>query len=133
MNDNIIVKVTCHKNRLVIKGPDENFVHANWVPLAPGLVGSMLRNTAEHLGVSEEALAWLKKVRRSRDAIGEVDWFEAQKGIHCFGWLGGLRAIFSDGAEGSRSYVVPEPGGYIVIPNDVPEGARKYIDKLSEE
>jgi len=125
-NPDVIAKVTCHNNVLVIEGPAPDFKHADWVPVGPGKIGCVLMDTAKHLGVSEEAL---KKVRRSRDDIGDVDWFASHNNGHCFAWLGGLKAIFGEGAEGSRTYAVPEPGGYVVIPNDVPEEARRIIDE----
>jgi len=87
-------------------------------------------NTTNHLGVSEEALEWLKKVNRSNDAIGDVDWFKSNAQGYCFAWIGGSKSLFVAGIEGSRHYEVPVPGGYVVIPNDAPEGARKFLDAV---
>lgn len=124
----ILVMVTCYKNKLIIEGASPDLKHPNWVPAGQGRIGCIVMDTAKHLGVSEEALAWLKKVPRSADDIGDVDWF-ASGTRHAFGWLGGPLAMVSRDATGSNSYTVPPEGQYIVIPNDVPADAKDIIDE----
>ena len=92
----------------------------------PGCIGQVIHNTAENLGVSEEALALLKAVKRGHDDLGDIDWFDTSDGKASFGWLGGPYAIKDPvRCEGSSSYKI---SNFVTIPNDVPEGAKNAID-----
>jgi hypothetical protein len=122
-------KVTAYKGILVIEAQEPEKPDPDWVPIGPGKIGCVLCNTKKNLGVSEEALALLALVKRSRDAIGDVDWWAADDGTKVFGWLGGFcRILRPTEIEGSRDYTVFRED-CIVIPNDVPEEARKAIDQ----
>lgn len=123
------VKLTVYKDVLVIETVEpENENYPGWVPIGPGKIGCVLCNTKRGLGASQEALDWLGKVPRSRDAIGDVDWWACADGTKAFSWLGGVCSIKRRGAEGSRNYEVFKKD-CVEIPNDVPEKAQKAIDQ----
>lgn len=91
-----------------------------------GVFGQVIHDTAKNLGVSAEALALLKSLPRGRDSLGDIDWFRTNDGRASFGWIGGPYAIKDPKqCEGSRQYEVL---AHVVIPNDVPEGAKEAID-----
>lgn len=120
------VKVTEYKNCVVIETlkPEKD---DDFIPIGPGKVGSVLINTGKHLGISKEALTFMRGLKISRDAIGEVDAWITDDGRSCFGWLGGLKRIVGPEAE------LPKTGfqdiDYIEIPNEPPGDAKKAIDK----
>lgn len=122
-------KITAYKKLLVIELIAERSIEGEVTTTRDrdGLLGQSIHNTAQHLGVSAEALELLKCVQRGGDDIGDVDWFRTSDGKATFGWLGGPYAIYNPASsEGSSSYEVLE---HVVIPNDVPEGAMQAIDK----
>lgn len=89
----------------------------------------IIRDTARHLGVSKEALALLKKVRRSQDTAGDLDWSRDNEGKLCFGWCGGNCLILSpENCRGSSKFGVRS---CVDIANKVPEGARRQLDKFA--
>lgn len=125
---NVKVKITVHRDVLVIETQDiDNDDHPDWTPVGNGSLGCVLSNTKTWLGVSPEALEWLKTVPRSHDDIGDVDWFSTEKAGKCFAWLGGKKSLKTKNATGSQYYQV-FPDDCILIPNDVPEEAIKIID-----
>lgn len=78
---------------------------------------------------SPEAVEELRKVRKSHDAIGDVDVFRADDGMVVFSWLGGPKKIFRSGdVEGSRTYdpalLTPDPTV------EIPEDFKTYVDSL---
>lgn len=126
LDDRFLAKVTAYKGNIVIESVALNYVHPKWVPAEGGRIGCIVGDAENHLGVSEEALALLQKVKKGRVAIGDLMWFTANDGLSYFGWLGGsCFLVNAAAAEADRDYAV---GKYVVIPNDVPEGARKAID-----
>lgn len=96
----------------------------------PGNLGQVIMDTTRNLGVSADALELLKKVRRGHYDIGDIDWFRAGDSA-AFGWLGSpYRIVDPDAVEGSRTYGI---FGHVTIPNDVPEGARQFIDSVADD
>lgn len=92
----------------------------------PGNFGQIIHDTAKHLGVSAEALALLNTMRAGHDSLGDVDWFVTGDDKASFGWIGGPYNILDPKeCEPSRDYKVLD---HVVIPNDVPEGAKSAID-----
>jgi hypothetical protein len=121
------VKLTVHRDVLVIETVEpENENYPGWVPVGPGKIGCVLCDTKRGLGASKEALNWLQRVQRSHDDIGDVDWFACDNGTKAFGWIGGLCSLKDRDAMGSRTFQV-FPEDCTVIPNDVPEEAKKVI------
>lgn len=123
----VFVRLTVYKDCLVITGPPPEFRHPDWVPIVPGKIGCTLVDTARHLGVSEEALAWLRDVKPSAQPVGHLMWWRRAGGGYLFAWLGKARAIKRPGADGNAGWFIPEDG-FVVIPNDVPEVACQVID-----
>lgn len=124
----IRAKVTAYKGILAIEctekesTPGETHLSID----QSGVIGQVIMNTKETLGVSPEALEVLKTIPKGRDSIGDVDWWEVNDGTYAFGWLGGMcRLLEPEGAVTSRQY---KQGDYVEIPNDVPEGAITAID-----
>lgn len=94
----------------------------------PGCFGQVVHDTAQHLGVSQEALALLQQVQRGTDDLGDVDWFRTSDGKASFGWIGGPYALKKpEDCEGSSSYEVLE---HVVVANEVPEGAMEAVDNM---
>jgi len=120
------VEVTVHKDILVITTNDEVECEG-WVPAGDGKIGCVLIDTKGKLGISEEALAWLKSVEKSCDAIGDVDAWKSDDGP-CFSWLGGPNSLKQRGCTGSRGYNT-SCLEYDIIPNQVPEEAVKVIEE----
>ncbi|MHA2279988.1 MAG: hypothetical protein ACXAC5_03805 [Promethearchaeota archaeon] len=125
--DNLKVKVTLYKDHLCIETLRPKEKVESFIPAGDGRIGCVLHGTKGRLGISKEALEWLKKVPTSHDDIGDVDAWETDKGKYCFGWLGGVYSIKSQGVTGSRTYSA-ESIPHVEIPNDVPEGAKQYVD-----
>lgn len=95
----------------------------------PSCIGQVIHNTKEHLGISKEALEHLRRIKRSNDTIGEVDYFEASDKTWHFAWLGGPKALVdTKTAEGSTIYKVPDETQYNLVENIIPEEVIKIID-----
>lgn len=120
------VKVTEYKNVLVIvtlkPEKDDDFCPVT----EPGRVGSVLINTGKHLGMSEEALAFMKKLRVSHDDMGEVDAWITDDGRSCFAWLGALSRFVGPDADLSNTGF--QGIGFIEILNETNEKAKEAID-----
>lgn len=124
----VFVRLTVYKDCLVITGPPPEFQDPDWVPILPGKIGCTLLDTGRHLGVSEEALAWLRNVKPSTEEVGHLMWWWGGRASrYIFAWLGKPRCVKRPGADGNAGWIVPA-GGYVVIPNDVPEVACLVID-----
>lgn len=92
----------------------------------PGVMGQVIMNTEANLGVSQEALDLLSNMRKCGGSFSEVDWFSVDGGGHAFGWMGGTKALFNASeTEVSRTFSI---GAHVVIPNNVPQGAKDAID-----
>ncbi len=120
------VKVTKYKGYIVIETlkPDAD---NDFVPIGPGKIGCVLMNTGKHLGASKEAMTSMKKLKVSRDDIGEVDAWITDDGRHCFSWLGGLKRFVGPEAELSNTGF--SDIAFIEIPNDTPVEAMAAIDE----
>lgn len=97
----------------------------------PGAFGQIVHNTKEHLGVSAEAIELLKLIK-GRSSMGVIEWFPTGGNQHSFGWVGGHCKLINPldaNLEAGRGYVVPDD--YVLIDNNVPEGAKQYIDTQS--
>lgn len=124
-------RITAYKGQLVLE-----LLAAQSIPNevatsldSPGNLGQVIMNTAQNLGVSAEALALMKGLKRGHDDLGDIDWFTSQGAGDCFGWLGGPYAIKNpQQVETSSSWKM---GAHVVIDNVVPEGAREFIDANS--
>ena len=120
------VKVTEYKNILIIETlkPEKD---KNFMPVTElGKVGSVLMDTEKHLGISEEALAFMRKLQVSGDDIGEVDAWQTTDGRGCFGWLGSLNRFVSPDATLSNSGFGNIK--FITIPNESNKQAIEAIE-----
>lgn len=122
-------EVTAYRGRLVIELKTKKSIPGEVVTSldTPRCAGQVICNTKKNLGISQEAFALLKEVRRGDEGAGDLDWSRTGDGQAVFGWKGGRCAIFTpQSCQGSKKFKV---GGYVVIPNEVPEGARKQLDQ----
>lgn len=95
----------------------------------PTYIGQVIHDTAKNMGISDEAIELLKAVTRSRDDLGDVDFFKCNKGKFHFSWLGGMKqTMWPNGLEGSRDWRLPALGEYVGIDNTTVATAKKYID-----
>ena len=119
-------RITAHRGILVVELlPDQENGEATSANKLRNLA-TVIHDTGRHLGVSEEALALLKMVKRGLDAIGDFAWFSSDDGRDHFAWLGGPKRLVNPAAvAAARSYAIL---AHRVIPNEVPEGARKAIE-----
>ncbi len=122
------VKVTKYRGVVVIETlkPEAD---KDFVPVGSGKVGSVLTNTGKHLGISKEALAFMKKLSVSSDDIGEVDAWKAGD-RDCFGWLGPLDRPVGPNAELSNTGWANI--AYIDIPNETSKRLTKKIDEANK-
>ena len=138
--EHYLVQVTAYNNHVVIFADPEAPETEEWVPCGNGKFGCVLINTKGKLGISQEALELLRKIKRGRDSLGDLDCFKTADNRWCFSWIGGLaRFIDIAEAETSRDYQVPPESVFDFIPNDVPIGAidlinlKKFKDFLAPE
>ena len=125
-------EITAYRGRIVIELKVSKSIPGEVVTSldTPRLPGQVIRDTRHNLGVSAEALALLKEVRKGAGEAGDVNWSKTEEGTAVFGWKGGRCVILNpDTCQGSRKFRV---GGYVTIPNDVPDGARRQLDKFSK-
>lgn len=130
MSTDLKVKVTAYKGCLAIETLPPFDKTDTFIPAGQGNFGCVLMGTTSRLGVSKEALALLKTVKKSRDSLGDVMWWKLAPPSegYCFGWIGGVLAIQDPTQiEGDRDFAV-HAGQYVTIPNDTVQGAKDAID-----
>jgi len=120
-------RLTAYRGILVVEMVPDQFIDGDATANARlRSLGTIIHDTGRHLGVSEEALALLKMVKRGLDRIGDLAWFRSDDGKDHFAWLGGpKRLVNPKDAEAARGYEILS---HQVIPNEVPEGARTAIE-----
>ena len=60
---------------------------------------------AANIDISVDALELLKKVKKGKGGLGDIDVFKADEGLIIFGWLGGyLNAFLPKDILASRDY-----------------------------
>lgn len=119
------VKVTEYKNYMVIETlePDKD---DNFIPVGGNQIGCTLKDTEKYLGISEEALKFMKGLEISGDDIGEVGtWMSKGKGY--FSWIGPIKRLVGPNVTLSNTGFQDVP--FIKIRNDVSKEAREAIDK----
>ena len=121
-------KVTAHGDYIIIE-PLQFEKDESFIPVGNGQVGTTIINTAEFLGMSEEAVANLKRIKKSGDDIGDIStWKSGEKG--CFAWIGGLYGLFDvTKVSGDNEGIIDID--HVTIPNDVPEEALKIVTERS--
>jgi len=133
-NKEIYAEVTAYNDILVVEYKTEDSNDMVTSPYdKPGNLGYVIGDTG-HVAISEEAYALLSVIKRSGDAIGDIDIFKLDKGGYAFSTLGGMCSLIDPRiAEGSRTYVVPPLSCFQVIENNVPEGAKEAIDSPDDD
>lgn len=124
----IRAKITAHNGVLIIECTEKNSTpgETHLSIDQKGVIGQVIMKTRETLGVSDEALALLKTVKRGADSLGDVDWWKTNDGHTAFSWLGPMcRLMDPSDAEASRQYII---GEYVSIPNEPPQEAVDAID-----
>lgn len=136
----IKVRVVAYKERIVIvpKEPEKDIANKGtrlWWPTGGtnrNILGCVVGNTKEMLGISDEALALMERVKRNHDAIGDLGWWKCNDGTYAFSWWGPIyRVVNPDTAEGSRDFFT-HMGQYNRIVNQVPMAAKKAIDAFKD-
>lgn len=123
-----VVVVTAHKGFLIIDAANMGKESKDWIPIGGSRIGCVIANTKKHLQVSEEALELLGKIKRCRDDIGDVDWFESGD-MKVFAWLGPTTRLVNPAeAEGSRTYKVYRDD-CTIVPNNSPQEAIDAIER----
>ena len=121
-------RITAHKGILVVELV-HNQVTEDGGRSSPDKLrnlGTIVHDTRRYLGVSNEALALLKVVKRGLDRIGDFAWFRSDDGMDHFAWLGGpKRLVDPKEVATARTYEIL---AHRVIPNEVPEGAKAAIE-----
>lgn len=119
-------RITAHKGILVVElVPDPANGDGTSTDKLRNLA-TVIHDTGRHLGVSKEALALLKMVKRGLDRIGDFAWFSSDDGKDHFAWLGGpKRLVNPTSVAAARDYAIL---AHRVIPNQVPDGARMAIE-----
>ncbi len=127
------VSITCYKDILCIETHPPFEKDDIFIPSGEGRIGCVLLNTKDNLGISNAALKLLRKIPKSRDAIGDVMWWPAADGKYAFGWLGGPHSLKDpETCEGDRSFAVRD-GQFTAIPNQPPIDAKRAINAQLKE
>ena len=127
----MLAELTAYQGRIIIELKAKASIKGVLVTSLdnPRIAGHIVKNTAVNLGVSEEALRLLKMFRRDT-SLGDCDWSKSENGVTNFGWKGGPCAILNpDTCVVSNKFRL---GQYIAIPNNVPEMAKRQLDKLKQ-
>ena len=122
---NLKVKVVEYHGEIIIETlkPDKD---EYFIPVTePGHVGSVLTNTGRFLGMSKEAWALIKSLKKSHDDLGEVTaWKAGDK--DCFGWLGPIGRRVGPEATVDRGGI--QDIDFVTIPNILNPEIKDIID-----
>lgn len=132
------VKVVAYKRRIVVvpDEPEKNISKDKnlWWPTGGPkgyVLGCVVGDTKNQLGISQEALDLMEGIQRNHDDIGDISWWECHDGTHAFSWWGSIYRIIDPlTAEADRDFHL-KPSivcACTIIPNDVPEEAKKVLD-----
>jgi hypothetical protein len=133
------VQVVAYKGSIVFvpSNPTEGIGKTEgWYPTGDGRLGCVVTDTKKQLGVSEEAFALMKDIKRNHDAVGDISWWECDDGTYAFAWWGSIHRVLNpDSAEGDRDFRVTPSlrSACTIIPNEVPEAAKAAIDLAETE
>lgn len=133
------VRVVAYKDRIVIvpnepeKDISKDKKNLWWPTGGPKgyILGCVIGNTKEQLGVSKEALSLMERIENNHDAVGDIDWWKVDDGTYAFSWWGPIHRIINpDTAEAARGFRLNPSvvAACTIIPNDVPEEAKKVLD-----
>jgi len=99
------VKVVARKGRLVFIPiePEAGISSKSWVPCGDDNAGPVVIGNTEHtVGMSAEAYKLMEKIKRNRDAVGDIMWDE-----DAFAWWGSNYRVMNPAtAQGSRDFQI---------------------------
>jgi len=134
INDDLKVRVLAYDNKLFFV-PNEPFYNIDnqWFPANDkGRLGSVLAYSNLNLGVSREALELMRKIKRGRDGVGDIDWFKMNDGSCSFSWWGWLyRVMTPTDSVSARGFTIRDRDCVIiknVITDEMISGYNKYVD-----
>lgn len=118
----MFIRVVEYNGGLVIEA-DFGVVNDDWTPKGAGLIGCMVANASKHVGISDEALVILSRIKPSIDDIGDIMAWDDN-----FGWLGGIKYYckYPCDLEGQRGFTL---GKYNKIENTPSKGFLDYIKR----
>ncbi|SNT07616.1 hypothetical protein SAMN06265795_11339 [Noviherbaspirillum humi] len=123
-------EITAYRGRLVIALLTKRSIQGEVTTSedSPRFPGQIIHDTAQYLGISNEALRLLRKLKPSGEDVGDLNWFMNDKGKSVFFWRGGRYAIFSpEYCIAAKDFGIRD---YITIPNKVPRGAQEQLDAM---
>jgi hypothetical protein len=120
------VRVTEYKGNVVVETLGSSDFDQDFSPAGGGSIGCSLHNN-ERLGISNEAVEAIRKLKRVGDSIG--DFMNGESDYLC--WIGGAFSIKDTSCVVSRDFKMPK--GYVVIDNETSDKAKEEIDSKVEE
>jgi len=127
-----IMKITTYRGFIVTEpfvDNDDNLV----LPDGHNIIGTMVIDTENNLGMSSEAWEIIKKMERSGDDIGDFNAYHRDDNKDCVSWLGGPRKVVSPLSD--LPYCgVPDDLKFIEIPDETnPEIIENYLGWINDE
>jgi len=120
------VLVTEYKGNIIVDTLEASDFDQDFSPAGGGSIGCTLHET-ERLGMSQEAVNAIKKLKRVGDSIGDF----MNGSSNYFSWIGGEFSIKDQSCVVSRDFKMPT--GYIVIDNKTSDKAKEEIDSNIED
>lgn len=127
----LAARITAHRGYLIFHAREGDFpglLHCN-----ERRVGTTVVGTGARLGISDEAIELLRKVKIGNDGIGDVMWWPLNGEEVCFvyGWLG-LNCEIKNPLkiEGDRYFGIPSPQAWVTITNESDPEAVAVIDAM---
>lgn len=138
----LAARITAHRGFLIFHAREGDFpglLHCN-----ERRVGTTVVGTVSRLGISDEAIELLRKVKVGNDGIGDVMWWPGlvaaggadngdgtEERPPTFGWLGLNCEIKNpQKIEGDRYFGVPEWQAWVTIPNESDPEAVAVVDAM---
>ena len=118
------VRIYAHDRKLIFwpDNPAEGIASDAWIPVDQDgqRFGSVVCNTKQQLGISQEALDLMMGIACGRDAIGDVSWWWCENNTYALSWFGGLyRVLDPTDCIADRAFR-PYPEECQIIDNDIP-------------
>jgi len=101
--------------------PSSHKKNKGFFPTGNDNLGCVVINSKEMVKVSKEALSLMRRIRKNRDAIGDIGWWKCDDGKFAFSWFGAIYKVMDPKtAEGDRDFNVHEDQ-CTIIPNSPPQ------------
>lgn len=125
--------ITAYKGRLIFELKTKHAIKNEVLTTLDksSVIGQIIINTKKNLGISKEALALLKKIGKTKEHIGEIDWSKNHTGQDTFIWSGRAQDIKRpEDMLASKTYKIM---AHTIIENMVPQGAMQAIDLIEKK